>query len=91
MVGLWLDVIESRWWLPNGALDGGNDRIGKVRRLEAVNLELWGDGFKKEIETVPEDLRARYRALRDDGFRFSIETSVLDLVRIALILISDMY
>lgn len=91
MVGLWLDVIESRWWLPNGALDGGNDRIGKVRRLEAVNLELWGDGFKEDIETVPEHLRVRYRALRDDGFRFSIGKNLLDLVRIALILISDMY
>lgn len=77
LLGLLLDVVESRWWLPEGMLVGDDN----VQRLRAFDIGPWGHEIEMGMERVEEQIRKRYMALKEDGFMFSVKERILELVR----------
>lgn len=68
---LLLDVIESRRWLPEIAFDASGISVGRVTTVDPRSLERWFEeaAGHAEIE-MDETIRARVRALKEDGFIF---------------------
>lgn len=83
LLGLLLDVAESRWWLPEGVLVGDDN----VQKLRAFDIGPWGHEIEMGNERVEEQIRKRYMALKEGGFLFSVKDRILELVRSFLLLI----
>ncbi|EIM89679.1 uncharacterized protein STEHIDRAFT_153521 [Stereum hirsutum FP-91666 SS1] len=68
---LLLDVIESRRWLPEIAFDASGISVGRVTTVDLGLFERWFEeaAGHAEIE-MDETIRARVRALKEDGFIF---------------------
>lgn len=85
LLGLLLDVVESRWWLPEGVLIGDDN----VQKLRAFDIGPWGHEIEMGNERVEEQIRKRYMALKEGGFMFSVKDRILELVRSFFVLIWD--
>lgn len=85
LLELLLDVVESRWWLPEG-MPVGDDNVQKLR---VFDIGPWGHEIEMGNERVEEQIRERYMALKEDGFMFSVKDRVLELVRSFLVFIWD--